>query len=130
MIIVTNRLLNSIYFFLVKKWYFDLIYNNVFVYSLLRSFYNVTFKLIDRGIIEFFGPLSIVRIINRFSELFSFFQTGFLYNYIFVMLIGIVIFFKLILSVFIVDLDYFVNFKLLVCIISLIFFLSFRSNKI
>lgn len=130
MIVVTNRLLNSIYFFLVKKWYFDLIYNNIFVYGLLKSFYNVTFKLIDRGLIEFFGPLSIVRVINRFSVLFSFFQTGFLYNYIFVMLIGIVIFFKLVLSAFVVDLDYFINFKLLVCIISLIFFLSFKSNKI
>ena len=124
MIILTNRVLNSVYFFLVKKWYFDLIYNNVFVFRLLNSFYNLTFKLVDRGVIEFFGPLSIVRLVAKLSAVFSFFQTGFLYNYIFIMLLGVIVFFKLILTLFLPDLFYFVNFRLLTCILVIIFFLS------
>lgn len=124
MVILTNRVLNSVYFFLVKKWYFDLIYNNVFVFRLLNSFYSLTFKLVDRGIIEFFGPLSIVRLVAKLSSVFSFFQTGFLYNYIFIMLLGVIVFFKLILVLFLPDSFYFVNFRLLTCILVVIFFLG------
>jgi NADH-ubiquinone oxidoreductase chain 5 len=130
MIVLENRLLYNIYFFLVKKWYFDLIYNNVFIFNILSLSYTLTFKLIDRGLIEFFGPLSIVRLTSRLSSTFSSFQTGFMYNYIFVILLGIIIFLKLILSIFLVELDYdnAINFKLLVCIICAIIFLNFSSN--
>jgi len=127
-IAVSNSLFRWIYFFLVKKWYFDLVYNNVFVYKLLSSFYNLTFKLIDRGLIEMFGPLSIVRLINKLSVVFSFFQTGLLYNYIFIMLLGIIVFLKLIVSVFLIDFSYNLNFNLLCCILSLIIFLGLANR--
>lgn len=127
--LIKNSLFRYVYFFLVKKWYFDLIYNNVFVYKLLGGFYNLTFKLVDRGLIELFGPLSIVRLVSKFSILFSYFQTGFLYNYIFIMLIGIIIFLKLVLSNFIIDFDYNMNIELLICILSLMIFISLSNKK-
>ena len=101
----------------------------MFVYKFLTGFYNLTFKLVDRGLIEFFGPLSIVRVVNKLSVLFSFFQTGFLYNYIFIMLIGIIVFFKLILSNFLVDFSYYLNSELLICFLSLMFFISLYDGK-
>jgi NADH-ubiquinone oxidoreductase chain 5 len=61
LLIITNDFFRSLYFFLVKKWYFDLLYNNIFVFNFLISCYNLTFKVIDRGLIELFGPLSMVR---------------------------------------------------------------------
>jgi proton-translocating NADH-quinone oxidoreductase chain L len=128
-LLVENSLFRYVYFFLVKKWYFDLIYNNLFVYKFLAGFYNLTFKLVDRGLIEFFGPLSIVRVVNKLSVLFSFFQTGFLYNYIFIMLIGIIVFLKLILSNFLVDFSYYLNSELLICFLSLMFFISLYDGK-
>lgn len=127
--ILTNPILNSIYFFLVKKWYFDLIYNNVFVFNLLKSFYTLTFKVIDRGLIEFFGPLSIVRLVNKTSTAFSFFQTGFLYNYIFVMILGLIVLIKItVFSLFPFG-SISVNSKLIVSLFAIILFLTIKDNK-
>jgi NADH-ubiquinone oxidoreductase chain 5 len=121
--IVKNTFMRYTYFFLAKKWYFDLLYNNIFVFNLLSSFYLLTFKVIDRGLIEFFGPLSFVRLINGLSSVFSSFQTGFLYNYIFIVLLGIIFFIKLTFSLFFPDFNVFVNFGLFICLISAVLFL-------
>lgn len=128
-VVVTNSFLNSVFFFLSKKWYFDLIYNNIFIFSLLGFFYKITFKLIDRGLIEFFGPLSIVRLVEKLSFIFSSIQTGLLYNYIFIMLVGIIIFIKLLLYSFVYEYDEFANFGLFVCWLVLVIFLIFRDLK-
>lgn len=127
--IVKNKFFRYVYFFLAKKWYFDLLYNNIFVFNLLSAFYLLTFKVIDRGLIEFFGPLSLVRLIKKFSVLFSSFQTGFLYNYIFIVLLGLMFFIKLIFSLFFPDFNAFFNFGLFACLLSLVIFLSFDSKK-
>lgn len=73
-----------VYLVLIKKWFFDLFYNNGFVYTGLFLCYNITFKLIDRGFIEVFGPLGIVRLLGRLSKLVVLLQAGYLYNYIFI----------------------------------------------
>lgn len=78
------------YWFLVKRWYFDLIYNS-FVFILLSFFYRIIFKLIDRGLVEWFGPLGVVKLISKFAAIFSTFQIGFIYNYIFVILFSTVV---------------------------------------
>jgi len=78
------------YSFFTKKWYFDLIYNEV-IYIYLNIFYYYYFKLIDRGFIEVVGPLTIVRTLNSLSLQISNFQTGFLYNYIFMVIFSFII---------------------------------------
>ena len=45
-----------LYKFFNKKWFFDTVYNLFIGYPLLKLGYNVTFKLMDKGVIEFFGP--------------------------------------------------------------------------
>lgn len=124
LVIITNDFFRSVYFFLVKKWYFDLIYNNIFVFRFLNSCYSLTFKIIDRGLIEMFGPLSLVRLVGKSSSVFSYFQTGFLYNYIFVVLLGIIFFIKVALS-FSVFSPVYVNFTLFVILLTFTIFLSF-----
>jgi proton-translocating NADH-quinone oxidoreductase chain L len=120
----TNKLFYNIYTFLIKKWYFDLIYNNLFVYNLFYFFYNITFKLIDRGLVEYFGPLSLVRILQKTSFNFSLFQSGLMYNYIFLILAGCIIFIKII---------FFSNFQfnwgLVFCFTTLIIFWFSKSLK-
>lgn len=129
MIIVKSNNFRTLYRFLSKKWYFDLLYNNIFVFSLLRSFYTLTFKLIDRGLIEFFGPLSIVRLVNKVSALLSHIQTGLLYNYIFVVLLGIILFIMITTTLFFNVLNLNLNFGLLICFIVSMLFLNFFSNS-
>jgi proton-translocating NADH-quinone oxidoreductase chain L len=92
----TNIGLNNIYWFLSKKWYFDVVYNNFFVYKIFYVCYHITFKLLDRGWVEYFGPLGIIRVLKQFSFTFSFLQSGLLYNYIFLMILGSIIFLKFI----------------------------------
>jgi NADH-ubiquinone oxidoreductase chain 5 len=124
LLVITNSLLRSLYFFLIKKWYFDLLYNNIFVFNFLSLCYSLTFKVIDRGLIEIFGPLSLVRWVSKSSSVFSFFQTGFLYNYIFIVLLGTIFFLKLVFSTSIFSLVS-INFSLFLCLLIFTIFLTF-----
>jgi hypothetical protein len=45
----------------MKKWYFDKIYNQHIGLNALNVSYYFTYKDIDRGLIEFFGPFNIVK---------------------------------------------------------------------
>ena len=82
--------------FLKNKWYFDEIYEYIFVKP-AKSVGLFFWKKIDRDIIDFFGPDGISKIIKLLSIKAVKFQTGYIYQYAFVMLIG----FSLILTLFI-----------------------------
>ena len=56
--------------------------------SMMRR-YNVSFKMFDRGIIEVLGPYGIVTTLRSFTKKISDFQTGYIYHYAFILLIGI-----------------------------------------
>ena len=86
-----TRLGNTLYKFFVKKWFFDLIYFFFIVKPILSCGYNITFKLIDRGLIEIFGPLGLTRFINDIANLSIKNQTGYIFNYAFMMLLGFMI---------------------------------------
>lgn len=76
------NILKSVWFFFLKKWYFDTIYTNKIVYNLLISGYNVSFVLIDKGILEIFGPKGITSGLYKLGKLLISFHTGYIYNYI------------------------------------------------
>lgn len=69
------------YVTLSKKWFFDLIYFNIFVKTFLNYFFHIFFKVIDRGFIELIGPLGIIRILNVLSFNISKTQTGIVFYY-------------------------------------------------
>jgi proton-translocating NADH-quinone oxidoreductase chain L len=82
----------KLYWFFSKKWYFDLIYNNFIVINILWAAYYIMFKILDRGFIEWVGPYGLVKLIRSLSIKVSKMQTGYLYNYFFIMLLGVVYF--------------------------------------
>ena len=87
---VPEYLANSnepLYTFLKNKWYFDEIYDTVFVKS-SKKFGLFLWKFFDLRIIDGFGPDGISAIIKRFSVKANKFQSGFIYQYAFVMLLG------------------------------------------
>lgn len=120
----------QIYIFLIKKWYFDIIYNKFVVYNLL-SLGFITLKDIDRGIIEFLGPLGIVRLLNLLIKRISIIQNGLISNYVFFIIIGSTFFLTFIFLIsyfYIIFLDirfYFI----LILLISLILN-NFINNKL
>ena len=76
-----------LYVFLKKKWYFDELYDFMFVKS-FKNLGNFFWKKIDNSIIDRFGPDGISNIIKKFSLYAVKFQSGFIYQYAFIMLLG------------------------------------------
>ena len=75
-----NSFFKKIYFFFSKRWYFDKISNDIIVKGLMQFGYNTTFKILDRGIIEMFGPYGLMITLTNISKKISLFQTGNIYH--------------------------------------------------
>jgi len=75
---ITGR---KIYNFLNKKWFFDKFYNEFINQSFLNFGYHVTYKIIDRGIIEMVGPFGLTKTVIKKSNLLSKTQSGSVYDY-------------------------------------------------
>ena len=96
--ILKNLILKNynLYNFLVHKWYFDEIYNFIFIEPLKKLglfFWNRG----DRNTIDRYGPDGLSKVVKTLSEKAVNFQSGYLYHYAFVMLIG----FSILLTYFI-----------------------------
>ena len=76
-----------LYQFLLNKWYFDELYDVLFVKP-SKKFGIFLWKFFDLKIIDGFGPDGISNIIKKFSVKANKFQSGYIYQYAFVMLIG------------------------------------------
>ena len=85
-----------LYNFLKNKWYFDEVYEFLFVKT-AKNIGSFLWKKVDGKTIDRLGPDGISKIIKFFSIKAVKFQTGYIYQYAFVMLIG----FSLILTIFI-----------------------------
>ena len=79
--------LKLIYRVLLNKYYFDEIYNLLFV-SCIKKISNLFWKIIDNSIIDGI-PNSLARVAYNFSKVSRHLQTGVIYHYSFIMFIGI-----------------------------------------
>ena len=75
--------------FLLNKWYFDELYNFVFVRG-AAALGDLFWKVGDRRIIDGLGPNGFAASAMAAARRLSKAQSGFLYHYAFVMLIGVV----------------------------------------
>ena len=87
---ITKWLVNEnkpLYNFLYNKWYFDEIYDHLFVgpSKRLGTFF---WKSIDVKTIDRFGPDGISNLIKKLSNKAVKLQSGYVYQYAFIMLIG------------------------------------------
>ena len=78
---------NPLYKFLLNKWYFDELYDTLFVRP-SKNLGLFLWKFFDLKIIDGFGPDGISTLIKKFSIKANKFQSGFIYQYAFVMLLG------------------------------------------
>ena len=75
--------------FVYRKWYFDELYDAIFVkpaFALGRAFW----KLGDVGTIDRFGPNGIAWVVERSSVAAKSIQSGYVYTYALIMLLGLV----------------------------------------
>lgn len=73
----------KVYIFLNNKWHFDTIYNAYVVMPLIRFGHDVSYKVLDRGLIEYLGPYGVSKISTSISATLSRVQSGLIYNYAF-----------------------------------------------
>jgi NADH-quinone oxidoreductase subunit L len=77
-----------LYKFLLNKWYIDELYNYIIIYPLKRIGLFL-WKKGDQDTIDRFGPDGISKIVKFISNKAVQFQSGYIYDYAFVMLIGL-----------------------------------------
>ena len=77
-----------LYKFLLNKWYIDELYEKLFV-NPAKKIGSFFWKKGDIGIIDRFGPDGISKLVKIISNRTGRFQTGFIYDYAFVMLLGL-----------------------------------------
>jgi NADH-ubiquinone oxidoreductase chain 5 len=77
-----------LYNFFNKKWFFDKVYNEYISQFFFRFGYNVSYKTVDRGIFEIFGPMGLSTVITKNALALHRLQSGYIYHYTFVILIG------------------------------------------
>ena len=87
---ITNWLVKEnkpLYSFLLNKWYFDELYDYLFIRP-VKSLGIFFWKIIDEQTIDRFGPDGISSLIKKLSNKAVKFQSGYIYQYAFIMLLG------------------------------------------
>ncbi len=77
-----------VYEFLLNKWYWDELYDKIFVKPAF-AFGRLFWRGVDEGVIDRFGPNGAASIVAQGSTLAAKLQSGYLYTYALVMLIGL-----------------------------------------
>tara|TARA_A100000164_G_scaffold361354_1_gene376009 strand:+ start:1885 stop:3813 length:1929 start_codon:yes stop_codon:yes gene_type:complete len=87
---LSNKL-NPLYKFLLNKWYFDELYELIFVRNISRIG-NFLSNFGDKRVIDGLGPDGISLRVMDIAKQVSRIQTGYIYHYAFAMLIGLMLF--------------------------------------
>lgn len=85
-----SRRFKYLYLFFLNKWFFDKIYNRIFVQGSL-DLSGMLWTKIDMNIIDRFLPGGAAFVVERASGILRGFQTGYFYHYAFVMILGVVV---------------------------------------
>ena len=80
----------TLYQFLLRKWYFDELYDWLFVKNAFRLG-RLLWKRGDAGIIDRFGPDGLSALTGRAARRLGVIQSGYLYHYAFAMIAGIAV---------------------------------------
>ena len=84
----TKKINLPLYHFLLNKWYIDDIYDFIFVKP-IKKIGTFFWKKGDEDTIDRFGPNGMSNLVKYLSNKTVRFQTGYIYDYAFVMLIGL-----------------------------------------
>lgn len=80
---------NKLYYMFNKRWFIDKVYNDFVAQKALQFGYQTSFKTLDKGIFEIIGPFGISIFFKRFTYYISKLQSGMIYHYAVIMLIGL-----------------------------------------
>lgn len=102
-----------IYIFLNRKWFFDKLYNEYINQNILLISYLSTYKILDKGVFELFGPYKLTYVIKNFSNIIIKKHTGNIYEYLLYTCFFLFCFYVFNLFVYFFDFQLFLIFFLL-----------------
>ena len=116
----------KLYNFLNRKWFFDKIYNEYLGQFFFKFGYSISYKFIDRGMFEVLGPTGLSNTALRISSNLHKMQTGIIYHYTLIILIGIT-------SIFVLNnawliLGFLIDFRLFILLFILLFFIIYSET--
>jgi proton-translocating NADH-quinone oxidoreductase chain L len=79
----------KIYTMLNKRWFFDKVYNDFVGEKALDFGYSTSWKRLDKGCFEVVGPYGIANVFPSWSRHVSRLQSGIIYHYAVIMLLGL-----------------------------------------
>lgn len=82
--------LSALYQFSYRKWFFDDVYDALFVNGAFGTG-KILWRKGDVGFIDRYGPDGFTRASLGFSKVMSYFQSGYIYHYAFVMILGMLL---------------------------------------
>ena len=83
-----------LYTFLNSAWQFNYIINNFFVYYIWKFGHLITYRVIDRGLLEIIGPKGAAQFLIRSTQKVSNLQSGAVFNYVLIMIVFTSLFIK------------------------------------
>lgn len=63
------------------------------IFHLLNFAHLVTYRVIDRGLLEIMGPKGLTRVLIRLTQNISYYQSGMVFNYVFITTLFAALFF-------------------------------------
>jgi NADH-ubiquinone oxidoreductase chain 5 len=97
-VLKTSVMGRKIYNFLNRKWFFDKVYNEFISQTALSFGYFISYKTIDRGIIEMLGPWGLSKTVLSQTSILSRLQTGLVFDYSLWMFFGVLLMILLVVS--------------------------------
>ena len=120
-------LIRRLYYTLNKRWLFDKVYNDFIAQKNLDFGYRIAFKTLDKGCFEILGPYGIKWLFENLTRYLSRLQSGMIYHYAVVMLLGVILLISCIgLWEF---LEVFVDNRLYFIFLTTFFFYNYYSNS-
>nr|ATI10793.1 NADH dehydrogenase subunit 5 [Plenaster craigi] len=79
--------IHGVYTFLNSAWQFNYIINHYIVSNIFKFGHLITYRIIDRGLLEVIGPRGVSRILINITQNVSNLQSGLVFNYVLIMLV-------------------------------------------
>ena len=76
-----------LYTFFNSAWQFNYIINNFFVNYIWKFSHLITYRIIDRGLLEIIGPRGASQLLIRSTQRISNLQSGTVFNYALIMIV-------------------------------------------
>ena len=90
-IIKKLKIFNFAYTFFNKKWYFDKLYNTHISQNFLYYSYHFSYKDLDRGFLEEYGPFGLINILKAISKYLKYYQSGNIFHYLFLAVFSLIL---------------------------------------